>query len=214
VIDGVGIRVCIIAAFAIVAVGSDAHAEETVGAPAERPEWKVKADGQAPMELEIGYRFSSSAGFGSVTSFHFQPSLFFWRRMVLGARFAMDPVVGDDALDSFEFDFYAGYQHFLTDRTVPYIRALIGATQNTETETDATNYGGEVGVKLYRSKRFYFTAAAGASRSVDAYATIGIGMGLTPGHGGGNLGKGAIFIPILVGVVAAMIPYAIDRSIN
>ena len=157
--------------------------------PAERPDWKVKSDGQGPIELEIGYRYSTGSGFGSVTSFHFQPSVFFWRRMVLGARFAMDPVVGDEALESFELDLYLGYQHFVTAQTVPYVRALIGASKNGETDTDDTNYGGEVGVKLYRSKRLYFTAAAGATRSVDAYATLGIGLGLTPGHGGGDLGK-------------------------
>lgn len=189
--------------------------------PAEAPAESAKAWARPKraLELEVSYRLTDEGEVGNATSFQLQPMLFWNRRIFLGTRFGIDPIVGDDAFDSYELDLYVGYQHYLGNSTVPFLRAFIGAASGPEPEGEeesesVVNYGAELGVKLYANRSFYAVLTAGSTRAAPIYGLAGIGLGLRMGTGGGNSLKAAIFIPIVVGLAAALVPWGVDRALR
>lgn len=210
--------------FSLVGLGLCAPSHASPGddsSPSEAPvdSSEAWARPKRALELEVSYRLTDSGEVGNVTSFQLQPMLFWHRRIFLGTRFGIDPIVGEDAFDSYELDLYIGYQHYLGKSAVPYLRAIIGATSGPEPEGEeesesVVNYGAELGVKLYANRSFYAVLAAGSTRSAPIYGLAGIGLGLRTGTGGGNSLKAAIFIPIVVGLAAALVPWGIDRALR
>lgn len=205
-------------ALVLFAVGLGACGHQHASPATTLPTKSASAD-KAALELEVGYRLTDEGEVGNATSFQLQPMLFWDRRILAGTRFGLDPIVGDDAFDAYELDFYLGYQHFVGKSTVPYFRAIIGAASSpaAEGETDresVLNYGGEIGVKLYASRSFYAVLAGGSTRSAPIYGSAGFGFGFRMGSGGGDSFKAAIFIPIVVGLAAALVPWGIDRALR
>ena len=190
-------------------------------AAAEPDSSKEWARPKRALELEVGYRLTGDGEVGNATSFQLQPMLFWNRRILLGTRFGIDPIIGDAAFDSFELDLYLGYQHFLSKTTVPYMRAIVGAAggneyddEDTEEKESVVNFGAEVGVKLYTSRSFYAVVAAGSTRTAPIYGSLGFGFGVRMGAGGGDAHKAAIFVPIVVGLAAALVPWGIDKALR
>ena len=196
-----------------VAPTTDSDDGAAPSAESTRPDWKRYADDKRAIELEIAYAITDAGDLASVTSFQLQPSFLFWRRLTLGTRLTVIPVTGDDAFAGWGFDFYLGYQHYLSKTTVPYLRALIGVSKVVDDDEQEVNFGGEVGVKLYRGRSFYALVAAGSSQRTPVYGLAGVGFGLEFGAGGGDL-RAALFVPVIVGLAAALIPWGIDRAVN